>query len=102
MSKFIFAYHGGQKPETEAEGAAVMARWHAWFEAMGEAVIDRGNPVGLSTTVSEAGVVNDGGANPLSGFSIIEADDLETAIALAKNCPIIGSGSVEIAETMQM
>ena len=57
MQNYIFAYHGGKKPETEEEGAKEMALWQAWFEAIGDSVVDPGNPVGKSYTVSASGVV---------------------------------------------
>ena len=104
MPKFVFAYHGGDMPETEEEGQQVMAEWMAWFEQMGTAVIDGGNPVGPSSTVHPDGSVTaDGGSNPLSGYSLIAADDLDTAVALAKNCPILkAQGTIEIAEAIDM
>ena len=52
MSHFIFAYHGGNRPDTPEEGAKVMAQWEAWFKEMGDAVVNPGNPVGMSKTVS--------------------------------------------------
>ena len=73
MSHFIFAYHGGNRPDTPEEGAKVMAQWEAWFKEMGDAVVNPGNPVGMSKTVSGSGVTDDGGANPLSGFTIVSA-----------------------------
>ena len=104
MPKFVFAYHGGKMPQTEEEGARVMADWVAWFESLGAAVIDGGNPVGLSSTVhSDGSVSNDGGSNPLSGYSLIQAEDLEQAIDLARACPILkAQGSVEVAEAIDM
>ena len=104
MPKFVFAYHGGDMPETEEEGQQVMAEWMAWFEQMGTAVIDGGNPVGLSSTVHPDGSVTaDGGSNPLSGYSLIAADDLDAAIALVKNCPILkAQGTIELAEAIDM
>lgn len=104
MPKFIFAYHGGNMPETEEEGARVMAEWMAWFEQLGAAVVDGGNPVGPSSTVHPDGTVTgDGGSNPLSGYSLITADNIEAAIALAKDCPILhAEGSVEVAEAIDM
>lgn len=79
-----------------------MARLGAWFEQMGAAVVDGGAPVGTSKTVSGTGVADDGGANPLSGYTIVSADDMDGAIALAKGCPILSHGSVEVAPIMQM
>lgn len=102
MPNFMFAYHGGKKPETEEAGAAEMARWEAWFASLGDAVVDGGNPVGMSLTVSAQGVENNGGANPLSGYSIVKSESLQSAAELAKGCPILGDGTVEIAEIMEM
>jgi len=102
MSNFIFVYHGGKAPQTPEEGAAEMAKWKAWFGGMGEVVVDGGNPVGMSSTVSADGVESDGGANPVSGYSIVKADSIDAATELAKGCPIIGTGTVEVAEIMEM
>ena len=104
MPKFVFAYHGGKKPESEEEGAKVMAEWMAWFEAMGPAVLDGGNPVGRSWTVHARGVDDNGGANPISGYTVIQAPDMPAAIAHAKGCPMVkdGRGSVEVAEAFDM
>ena len=103
MPKYVFAYHGGKKPETPEAGEKVMAAWNAWFADMGPAVADPGHPVGLSKTVSAAGVSDNGGSNPLSGLSVIEAADIGKAADLAKGCPIItDGGSIEIAEVLAM
>ena len=99
MPNFAFIYHGGSKPETPEEGAAEMAKWKAWLEGVGEDAVDPGNPVGMSKTVSADGVADNGGSNPTSGYSIIRADDMDAALAVAKECPIVsGGGSVEVAE----
>ncbi len=48
-------------------------------------------------------VAKDGGANPVSGYSLIEAKDYEEAVTKAKGCPILtGGGSVEVAEAFDM
>lgn len=104
MPKFIFAYHGGGAPESPEEGAKVMAAWNAWYESMGKAVVDGGAPVGPSMTVASGGTSDSGGANPLSGYTLVEAPDMAAATEMAKGCPMVadGSGSVEVAECMQM
>ena len=104
MPKFIFAYHGGGKPETPEEGEKVMAAWMAWLGGMGEACVDMGAPVGMSQTVSADGVADNGGSNPLSGYSIVEAADAAAAVEMAKGCPILdgGEGTVEVAPIMEM
>jgi hypothetical protein len=52
---------------------------------------------------SNGSVAKDGGANPVSGYSLIEAKDYEDAVAKAKGCPLLAAGgSVEVAEAMDM
>ncbi|WP_108879821.1 YciI family protein [Anderseniella sp. Alg231-50] len=102
MPQFIFAYHGGKMPEDPYEGAKLMARWEAWMAGLGKAVVNPGHPVGKSSTVTSSGVTDDGGSNPLSGFSLVEADSMDAAIEMARGCPHIEHGSIEIAETMAM
>lgn len=104
MAKYLFIYHGGSHPETEAEVKEVMDAWGAWLGAMGSAVIDGGNPVGKSSTVHPDGSVKDnGGANPVSGYGLFEASGLKDALAKAKGCPILtAGGSIEVAEAIDM
>ncbi len=103
MSKFIFVYHGGKTPSDPAEQDRVMAAWGAWMGSLGDALVDGGAPVGLSKTVSSAGVADDGGSNPVSGYSMVEAADQTAAVTMAQGCPILDAGgSVEVAEIHQM
>lgn len=103
MANYVLAYHGGGMPETEEEGQKVMAAWEAWYGQLGPAIVDGGAPTGQSKTVSSTSVSDGGGANPLTGYTIVSANDLEGAVALAKGCPILESGgTVEVAETIDM
>lgn len=102
MPKFIFAYHGGKKPESPEAGAALMAKWTAWLNGLGDAVVSPGNPVGKSKTVSAEGVADNGGPDPLSGFSVVQADDIDSALKMAKSCPHVEHGTIEVAEMMSM
>jgi len=104
MAQYMFIYHGGGMPETPEEQQRVMGEWNDWYQAMGAAVVHGGGPAGMSKTVSSGGVADDGGANPVSGLTIVEAADQDTACEMAKGCPMVkdGSGSVEVAEMIQM
>lgn len=104
MAKYLYVYHGGgSMPRSQAEIDKSMQAWGAWFGGLGSAVVDGGNPVGKSTTVKNGSVIPDGGANPASGYSIIEAVNIDEAVAKAKGCPIHAhGGSVEIAEILPM
>jgi hypothetical protein len=104
MPKYLLVYHGGSLPEDETARAAGMAAWGAWFGSLGDAVVDGGAPTGAAKTINPDGATKDGGgANPVSGYSIVSAGDLDAALALAKGCPLLSSGgSIEVAETIDV
>ncbi len=103
MPNYIIAYHGGEKPESPEEGAKHMAKWKAWVGGLGDAVVNPGTPLGKPKTVSSGGVSDDGGSNPLLGFSIVKADSMDAALEMAKECPFLeGGGTIEVAEVMEM
>jgi hypothetical protein len=104
MAKYLLVYHGGSMPETPEAQSKVMAAWGTWFENLGPALADGGNPTSQARTISGDGKVSDGGgANPASGYSLIEADSLDKAVDLAKGCPVLGAGAtIEVAETFNV
>ncbi len=103
MSNYVFAYHGGKRPESREEGAKHMAKWKAWVGGLGDAVVNPGTYLGMSKTVSSGGVSDDGGSNPLLGFTIVKADSMDAALEMAKVCPHLGlGGTLEVAEVMEM
>lgn len=102
MAKYLLAYRGGGMPETPEATEKVMAAWGAWFGQLGAAVADPGNPVSKAKTIAADGSVSGDGRSSLSGYSIISADSLDAAIALAKGCPVLSSGAtIEVCETFE-
>ena len=58
MSDFVFAYHGGKTPESPEEGAKPMAKWNAWVDGLGDAVVNPGThptPFAARKTVTPPG-----------------------------------------------
>ncbi len=103
MSDYVFAYHGGKRPESREEGAKHMVNWKSWVGGLGDAVVNPGTYLGMSKTVSSGGVSDDGGPNPRLGFSIVKADSMDAALEMAKACPHLGlGGTLEVAEVMEM
>ncbi len=102
VSFFLFAYHGGKKPESPGEGAKHMAKFEAWVGGLGDAVVNPGHPLGKSKTVSSSGVSDDGGPNTLVGFSIVKADSMDAALEMAQGYPHLEIGTVEVVEMMGM
>ena len=103
MPDYLLVIHGGTAPQSPEEAEETMAAWGAWYESIGSAVKDLGNPVGASSTVSAEGVSPGGGANPASGYLILTADMQAAAEDMAKACPVLDmGGSVEVAEIIPM
>jgi hypothetical protein len=103
MTTFLLAYHGGGMFETEEEQARETGAWEAWYEQMGDAVVDIGNPIGQHTTILPDGATsNDAVADPVTGFTIVEAADMGAAIEMARGCPILATGGrIEVGETYE-
>ena len=98
MGKFVLAYQGGGMADTEEAQQAAMAAWGTWFGSLGAAVVDGGAPFGASAAVG-------GGASKsaLTGYSILEAADLEAAVKLAEGCPVLADGgSVDVYEAIDV
>ena len=102
MPDFVIAYRGGKKPDSPEEGAKQMAKWKAWLGGLGGAVVNPGTPLGKSKIVTSSGVTDGGGATALTGFSIVRADSMEAALKMAKACPFLDMGTLEVAQVMDM
>ena len=74
------------------------------MEGLGSALLDPGNPSGQAKTISNDGSVSDGGgANPVTGYTLLQADSIDDAVTLAKGNPIFDSGgSIEVVELLEM
>jgi hypothetical protein len=98
VAKFVLVYQGGRMAETEEAQASAMAAWGAWFGSLGAAVVDGGAPFGASAAVG-GGDARTG----LTGYSILQADDLAQAVERAGGCPILADGgTVDVYQTIDV
>jgi hypothetical protein len=107
MTKFIFVYHAPMSPADAAppdpeQMQEVMGQWMAWAGKVGDGMVDFGTPLANGVRVTA-----DGGTSPstreVAGYSIIEADDMDAALALAKDHPHLnmpGGCEIEIHEAL--
>lgn len=105
MSKYVLLYTGGGMPETEAETAAVMKQWEDWYAQLGNAVVDPGYPfTPAAKSIASDGSVSDGPAGPMaSGYTIVQAESLDTAVSMAQSCPVLQSGAdISVFETFEV
>ena len=104
MSKYLFVYHA---PMTPADAAppdpaqmdAVMGEWNAWAGRVGDGMVDFGTPLAGGVRVTKDGTSPS--TREVAGYSIIEADDMEAAVGLAKGHPHLdmpGGCEIEVHE----
>ena len=104
MANYMFAYSGGKGVAVdEDERNAQYAKWGQWFEELGSAVVEGGAAMGTAKTVGPGGSVSDGGSRSLTGYSIVSAESLDSAVELAKRCPVLEiGGAVDVYEAIAM
>lgn len=107
MKKYVFVYYNGQadKSVTQEE---IMESWNMWFKELGSALVDGGNPFAdsaKSVSLSGVGDVEPGDSHSV-GYTIVEANDIDAAVELAKGCPMhkhsSGRAIVHVYEAMPM
>ncbi len=103
MSKYVIVYLGGDQPSSPEEGKQHMSKYMDWLSSLGDSAVSPANPLKNTSTVNSDGSITTGGTTSMSGFTIIEADSMEAALLIAKDCPFLDiGGSLEVSELMQM
>src|SRR5690348_5700311 len=105
MSTFLLLFSGGGMPEGEEETARVMKAWESWMGKYHEAISDPGNPFSpVAKSIKADGSVSDGPAGtPASGYTVIKTDSLDSAVAIAKECPVLlGGATISVYETFDV
>ena len=101
MAKFVLTYKGGGAGDTPDEQERIMGEWMTWFGTLGESLVDGGSPFGQSVEILTDGSVSDRADSELTGYSIIEAEDIDAATEHARGCPILASGgSIDLYEAI--
>ena len=76
-------------PRNYSGSPGAAAAWEVWFDKLGDALVDKGNPV----LDDRSAVGRPGTVLPLGGYTIIDAADLEKATQLARGCPALQAGA---------
>jgi hypothetical protein len=105
MAKYMFVYKG---PATDMENMpeeqvkAVMDAWNQWMQKVGTSLVDVGQPMANAASLVDDG--SNGTPLELNGYSVVEANDMETAKRLADGHPFLSEGkgnfSIDIFELM--
>lgn len=110
MAQFVFLYIGDAVPAGKRDQN--MKDWYSWMEQLGKT----GKVVQMGAPFAQTGKIlhSDGKSSDYSekigsdvtGYTIVEAANLEAAVALTKGCPQInpeyGKGSLEVRDVIPM
>ena len=98
MAKFIFVYKGPAtdlSEMSEEQSKAVIDAWRQWIQKTGSALVDVGAPLANGLSLVDDG--SNGTPLELSGYSIVEADDLNSAKGLTAGHPFLSEGKGNFA-----
>ena len=96
MKKFVIFHYGFEMPTQEIQDA-----WGKWFASIGDKMVDSGSPFGAGREITHSGTKElPLGKESLTGYCIINADNIDDAEKIAKGCPIITSIRVYPAMSM--
>jgi hypothetical protein len=105
MKKFILLYVGPATPMeqmTEEQGKKIMGQWDVWMRKVDGAMLDMGSPTADGHAVVDDGSSSD--ATELTGYSIIQAEDMDKALSLVQDHPFLsdktGKFRVEVFELL--
>ena len=89
MRKFLLLHYGFEKPTPEIMGA-----WGKWFESIADKVDSSGHFPG-GREISHDGTKDLPMAkDSITGYTVINAENLDEAETIAQGCPIIASTRV--------
>lgn len=106
MTKYVFIYHAPAMPADAPRPSAeemegVMGAWMAWAGKVGDGMVDFGTPLAGGVRVTTDGTTPSD--REVAGYSIIEAADLDAALALAQDHPHLnmpGGCTIEVHEAL--
>jgi hypothetical protein len=97
MAKYVFSYR--VPPDFVPGSPESVTAWQAWLGGMGSSLADLGLAVIGAAAVGEVA----SGTTRLAGYSVVVADDMDAALAIAKGCPALqAGGGVEVGTVMEV
>lgn len=108
MTKFVVIYAAPESAESAmdnndpAAAAEGMKAWMDWAGRAGQHLTDMGAPLGNGREISPSGT-SDAGAS-VGGYSILEAEDMDQALALMDGHPhlMMPGASIRVYQTLDI
>ena len=89
MTNFMILHYGFEQPTAED-----MEGWNQWFASIADRQLERGGFAG-GREITSSGIEDLPFAkDSLTGYTLIQADSLDEAEGIARDCPIVASTRV--------
>lgn len=96
MPRYVLVYHGALPVEDATTAVTQRSAFGSWLQGLGDAVLVAGVPFTENVMVEAAGVT-EAGADRTMGYTVVEAEDLDAAVSMARSSPFLHVGRVEVA-----
>jgi hypothetical protein len=109
MTKYLLLYRNPPGPDRQPspeEMQQMFAQWNAWKATWKANVVDVGDGLKHGGKLLKEGKVTDGPLTEakeiIGGFSIVQAETIQQALDVARECPIVfmPGATIEIREMM--
>ena len=111
MSEFLYLYRGGERGRSPERMQEMMQKWMTWLKDLAQKghIKDQGQPLersgkfvkGKQKTVTDGPFAET--KDVVGGYTLIEAEDLDQAVELSEDCPILEvDGAVEVRPVMKI
>ncbi len=97
-AQYMFTFHSNREPSTPDEKLI----WHAFGRWLVLQNFAGGNfivELNTTTTINTESVVTEGKKSGFHGYTIVQAESIDAALSLAKECPILELGAfIQVSE----
>ncbi len=101
MAKFVLTFEDARQPSSPEAGQQHMSDYRDWLAGLGDTLVMPQLAFRQTRVVTDQGV-REAGPGGIMGFLMIEAENMEAAIAVARQCPFLAMGTMRVAEAMDV
>lgn len=101
MAKFVLTFEDARQPSSPEAGQQHMSDYRDWLAGLGDTLVMPQLAFRQTRVVTDQGV-REAGPGGIMGFLMIESENMEAAIAVARQCPFLAMGNMRVAEAMDV
>lgn len=101
MPTFVLTFEDARQPSSPEADQQHMTDYQNWLAGLGDRLVMPQRAFRQTRVVADQGV-RDAEKGGIMGFLMIEAENMEAALAVAQQCPFLDLGTMRVAETMDV